>query len=239
MALASLIPALSAPVPTPGGAVDFSIQGLVLTADPVVKAILVILVFFSIWCWAVIIEKLIELASANAAVRKLENTLAAGGVDALLHYEDAHPVAQVVTAGSEEWRAGPGERGNEALGEARERIEYVMRLKLAEEVRRLKRRLPFLATVGSAAPFIGLFGTVWGIMNTFIGIGATHDTSLSTVAPGIAEALIATAIGLVAAIPAVMAYNKFATDIGQYSGRVGTTIGLYAGQLAKRLAPGG
>ncbi|TAM11974.1 MAG: hypothetical protein EPN72_08430 [Nevskiaceae bacterium] len=233
------MPALSAPLPAAGHAVDFSIQGLVMTADPVVKVILLILVFFSIWCWAVIIEKLIEISAANAAARKLEKALATGGVEALMHYEDSHPVAQVVSAGSEEWRAGPGERDNEGLGEARERIEYVMRLKLSTEVRRLKRRLPFLATVGSAAPFIGLFGTVWGIMNTFIGIGATHDTSLSTVAPGIAEALIATAIGLVAAIPAVMAYNKFATDIGQYSGRVGTAIGLYAGQLAKRLVPGG
>ena len=110
-------------------------------------------------------------------------------------------------------------------------------LDVSNETRRLNKRLPFLATVGSSAPFIGLFGTVWGIMNTFTGIAAAHDTSLATVAPGIAEALIATGIGLAAAIPSIMAYNGLATNLSRYVGRLNTAIGIYSGRLSKRFAP--
>lgn len=237
MSLASLIPAIIAPLP-PDAPVDFSIQHLVMQSDSVVKVILAILVIFSFWCWAVVIEKMLEVSSAKKASKRLENALEQDNGDAMLNYSDDHPVAEVIAAGNREWQAGPGEDASESLSETRDRIERAMRLGLSVELRRLNTRVPFLATIGSAAPFIGLFGTVWGIMSTFIGIGATHDTSLSTVAPGIAEALIATAIGLVAAIPAVMAYNKFATEIGRYSGRVNTAIGIYAGRLAKRRRPG-
>ncbi|HEU0197907.1 MAG TPA: MotA/TolQ/ExbB proton channel family protein [Nevskiaceae bacterium] len=235
MSLASLIPAIAAPLPT--APVNLSIQHLVMQADPVVKIILAILVIFSFWCWAVVIEKMIEVTSANKAAQRLDEALQQGDVDHMLRYQDEHPVADIVAAGNEEWRAGPGENVHESLSDSRDRIERAMRLALSVELRRLNLRIPFLATIGSAAPFIGLFGTVWGIMNTFVGIGASHDTSLSTVGPGIAEALIATAIGLVAAIPAVMAYNKFATDIGRYSGRISTAIGIYAGRLSKRRLP--
>ena len=108
-----------------------------------------------------------------------------------------------------------------------------MRLALGAQLRQLELRLPFLATLGSAAPFIGLFGTVWGIMRSFNAIAAANNTSLAVVAPGIAEALFATAMGLAAAIPAVVAYNKFTVDIGRFAGRMNGLIGRTGGILAR------
>jgi biopolymer transport protein TolQ len=212
--------------------------GRIFQTDAVVSTILVLLAVFSFWCWTVMIEKFIEMRRAAKAIDRLENTIENGTLDDMINYSDSHSLSRVIEAGNREWRDGSGEHEHEGLHEVRDRVERAMRLELSNEMRRINKRLPFLATVGSAGPFIGLFGTVWGIMNTFTGIAANKDTSLATVAPGIAEALIATAIGLAAAIPAVMAYNKFATDLGRYSGRVGTAVGIYAGRLSKRFAPG-
>jgi TolQ protein len=216
---------------------DLSIQHLVSQADPVVKAILVLLVVFSVWCWSVMLEKLFQFLGALRAVERLEATLERGKLEDVINYSDAHPLTSVIAAGNAEWHEGSGEHEHESLHEVRERIEHAMRLQISVELRRISKRLPFLATVGSSAPFIGLFGTVWGIMNTFTGIAGAHDTSLATVAPGIAEALIATGIGLAAAIPSIMAYNSFATHLGRYSGRVNTAVGVYANRLSKRFAP--
>ncbi len=221
--------------------VDMSVShlvGRIFQTDAVVSTILVLLAVFSFWCWTVMIEKFIEMRRAAKAIDRLENTIENGTLDDMINYSDSHSLSRVIEAGNREWRDGSGEHEHEGLHEVRDRVERAMRLELSNEMRRINKRLPFLATVGSAGPFIGLFGTVWGIMNTFTGIAANKDTSLATVAPGIAEALIATAIGLAAAIPAVMAYNKFATDLGRYSGRVGTAVGIYAGRLSKRFAPG-
>ena len=124
----------------------------------------------------------------------------------------------------------------ETPGERRDRIERAMRLALNAELRRLEFRLPFLATLGSAAPFIGLFGTVWGIMRSFEGIAAANNTSLAVVAPGIAEALFATAMGLAAAIPAVVAYNKITVDLGRFAGRMQGLIGRSGSLLARTTA---
>ncbi len=217
--------------------VDLSILHLVSQADIVVKVVMALLVFFSVICWSVIVEKLFTFAGAASAVGRLERALETGSVDDMLRFTDQHPVTDIIAAGNAEWREGSGEHAHEALHEVRDRIEKAMRLALSNETRRINTRLPFLATVGSSAPFIGLFGTVWGIMQTFTGIGASHDTSLATVAPGIAEALIATAIGLFAAIPSIMFYNYFATSLSRYTGRLGTAIGKYAGRLSKRMPP--
>ncbi|MDB5970472.1 MAG: hypothetical protein JWQ90_2922 [Hydrocarboniphaga sp.] len=216
---------------------DLSIQHLIAQADAVVKAILVILVVFSVWCWSVMLEKLFQFVAALNAVTRLEKTLETGTLDDVINYSDRHPLTAVIRAGNAEWLEGSGDHDHESLHEVRERIEHAMRLQVSAEQRRISKRLPFLATVGSSAPFIGLFGTVWGIMNTFTGIAGAHDTSLATVAPGIAEALIATGIGLAAAIPSIMAYNSFATNLGRYSGRVNTAVGVYANRLSKRFAP--
>jgi biopolymer transport protein TolQ len=211
---------------------DLTLGQLVLHADPVVQIALALLVILSIWSWAIMVDKFIEITRARRAVRKLEGEVRDGQAPEKIAADDKHPCADVVRAGVAEWRAPPPVK--ESLGEERERVERSMRNELAYEVRRMEKRLPFLATVGSAAPFIGLFGTVWGIMNSFTAIAQSHDTSLAVVAPGIAQALIGTAFGLAAAIPAVMAYNKFATEIGRYTGRLQTLISTVGGQLVKQ-----
>lgn len=211
---------------------DLTLGQLVLHADPVVQIALALLVILSVWSWAIMVDKFIEITRARRAIRKLEAEVRDGQVPEKVAADDKHPCADVVRAGVAEWRAPPPVK--ESLGEERERVERSMRNELAYEVRRMEKRLPFLATVGSAAPFIGLFGTVWGIMNSFTAIAQAHDTSLAVVAPGIAQALIGTAFGLAAAIPAVMAYNKFATEIGRYVGRMQTLISTVGGQLVKQ-----
>jgi biopolymer transport protein TolQ len=218
---------------------NFLLKDLLLSADPVVKTAIAVLVFFSVWCWAIIVDKALELIKARRTVARIERDLSNGGDLALNGSNLQHPVAAVLEAGSREWRDGqPNDGERESRAEKRERIERAMRAALSGELRRLQKRLPFLATVSSAAPFIGLFGTVWGIMNSFTSIARSHNTSLAVVAPGIAEALLATAIGLVAAIPAVMAYNKFATEFSAYAGRLQAIIGAYGARLT-RIKPGG
>jgi biopolymer transport protein ExbB/TolQ len=140
------------------------------------------------------------------------------------------PAGHILAAGFGAWR---DQDPTESRAERRERIERAMRTALSVEIRRLQPGLPFLATTGSAAPFVGLFGTVWGIMNSFSAIAESQDTSLSVVAPGIAEALFATAIGLVAAIPAVIAYNKLTTDLGRLQQSFATGIALLGDRLAR------
>ncbi len=218
-------------------AASLSVVSLFMHADIVVKGVLLLLLAGSVWSWAVIIEKLWRLAAASGAVAAHEAQVAAahtapdllassgrrGGVDA---------AGAVLSAGLAE-SADTAWPAPESLIERRERIERAMRLSLGAELRRLEARLPFLATLGSAAPFIGLFGTVWGIMRSFTGIAAANNTSLAVVAPGIAEALFATAMGLAAAIPAVVAYNKITVDLGRFAGRMNGLIGRSSAILAR------
>jgi biopolymer transport protein TolQ len=217
-------------------AASLSIVKLFLNADPVVKGVLLLLLFASVWSWAVIIDKLWCLAAASRSARSHEaraaaarsaHELAATGPAAT-----GDPAGLVISAGLAEMTVEPRPQ-SETPGERRDRIERAMRLTLNAELRRLETRLPFLATLGSAAPFIGLFGTVWGIMRSFEGIAAANNTSLAVVAPGIAEALFATAMGLAAAIPAVVAYNKITVDLGRFAGRMQGLIGRSGGLLAR------
>ena len=206
---------------------DLSIWALALEADIVVKIVMLMLIAASIWCWAIIFEKAIRVRRLNSRARNFEERFWSGG-----SLEDLYdgigddpddPMASVFGSAMREWRMS-SERGLAKPSELRaglqERVERVMQIATARELGRLERHMTFLASVGSTAPFIGLFGTVWGIMNSFQSIAATANTSLAVVAPGIAEALFATALGLFAAIPATAAYNKFSTDLSKYAGRV-------------------
>ncbi len=204
---------------------DFSIYGMVMQADPIVKTVMALLVLASIACWAIILEKSIRLARLGRDLKRLERTVG----NETTADAPRGLVRTLLTAAHHE--AEEGNR-NEPRSELRARLERAMRLSLKAELQRLEVGLPFLATVGSAAPFIGLFGTVWGIMNSFTSIAQQKDTSLAVVAPGIAEALFATALGLAAAIPAVMAYNMISVSLGRGSNRGNTTIT----ELAKRLS---
>lgn len=214
---------------------SLSIVTLFMNADPVVKGVMILLLAASIWSWGVIVDKLFNLGAASRVARGYEERAAAardaGDLYAAGDAGAAHPVKTVLAAGFDECAQDADDA--ESTGERRDRIERAMRLALNGELRRLEQRLPFLATLGSAAPFIGLFGTVWGIMHSFASIAAANNTSLAVVAPGIAEALFATAMGLAAAIPAVVAYNKFTVEIGRFAGRMQGLIGRSGALLCR------
>lgn len=207
---------------------DLSFTALVLNADPIVQTVMAILVLSSITCWAIVVEKLISFDRIRRAARAFESAVKA---DVLLAKQGDGIQGAILVAAAREKRDGidPGE----SRYEYRVRLEMVMRQAMAHQLRQLEPGLPFLATVGSAAPFVGLFGTVWGIMNSFTAIAGSNDTSLAVVAPGIAEALFATALGLVAAIPAVVLYNKFSTDLGRLAQRFNAAINEAARQFSR------
>jgi biopolymer transport protein TolQ len=204
---------------------DLSILGLFLQADIVVKVVMIALLLASIWVWAIVFEKTTSLRRAEKSANGFEERFWSGGsLDELYEEEGAkpdHPIAAVFGAAMTEWRRSLRVAGAD-IGHtaARERVERAMSVTIQREMERMEKWMIFLASVGSTAPFIGLFGTVWGIMHSFSAIAAMHNTNLAVVAPGIAEALFATAIGLVAAIPAVLAYNKISTDLGRFAGRL-------------------
>jgi biopolymer transport protein ExbB/TolQ len=204
----------------PNSVHELSIAALVWQADPVVRGVMLVLFAASIVSWAIILDRTLRIAGLARAVRVVQRH--AGPLDGFVP-GSARLLVRLMEAGRLEWRDGP--IADESAAERRERIERAMRATAAAELRRMEPGLPFLATVASAAPFIGLLGTVWGIMNSFTSIAQARDTSLAVVAPGIAEALFATALGLVAAIPAVVGYNKLATALSRASQRLEAAIG--------------
>ena len=205
---------------------DLSVWGLFLQADVVVKLVMIILVLASFWCWAIIFEKIMRMRRLRVQAEEFEESFWSGGsLENLYDRIDnrpKEPMASVFTAAMREWRRSAAKGLSETSQKASlaQRIDRVMHVTMGREIEGLERNMTFLATVGSTAPFVGLFGTVWGIMNSFQAIAQSKDTSLAVVAPGIAEALFATALGLVAAIPAVVAYNKISTDLGRYAARL-------------------
>ena len=212
---------------------DFSIIGLISHADPIVQAIMLLLAVCSVLCWALIFEKAIRLMILKRQVRQLARQAAAGR---LSPDRGRGIVGAVQAAAQNEWADGIA-RG-ESRNELRARVERSMRAALKSEMRRIETGLSFLATVGSASPFIGLLGTVWGIMNSFTAIAQAKDTSLAVVAPGIAEALFATALGLAAAIPAVVAYNQITVSLGRSGEKAGTSIATLARAIARAQSDG-
>jgi len=204
---------------------DLSLVTLFLQADIVVKLVMVLLLLASIWVWAVVFEKITTLRRVNRQAAAFEDRFWSGGSLEDLYDQEgvrpAHPMAAVFGAAMGEWRRSSRVAGADmARGSVRDRIDRAMNVTVNREMERLERWMVFLASVGSIAPFVGLFGTVWGIMHSFSAIAAMHNTNLSVVAPGIAEALFATAIGLVAAIPAVLAYNQISTSLARFASRL-------------------
>lgn len=196
---------------------------LFLMASPMVQFVMGGLVLASIWSWAIIVEKLFAFRRARIEADRFEQTFWSGqSLDELygaLSRGHTITMAALFVAAMREWKRSV--EGNiRALGGIQLRVEKVMDVTISREMERLDRRLLFLATVGSTAPFVGLFGTVWGIMTAFQAIAVSKNTNLAVVAPGIAEALFATALGLMAAIPAVVFYNKFQADSAQISQRL-------------------
>ena len=214
---------------------DLSLVGLLIHAEPLVLLIMLILIAMSVTCWAIIIDKFLSLRSVNEKTNQFESEF--WSAEALDKYYDKvkkrkskHPIAMMFSAAMDEWfrsksqeRLVPGSgsrSGGDLTISVKERIIQQMALTRNREMERLERGLGFLATAGSASPFIGLLGTCIGIINAFRNIAGSQNTSLAVVAPGIAEALFATAIGLFVAIPAVMAFNKFNSELNRLAGKL-------------------
>ncbi|MCP5381285.1 MAG: protein TolQ [Kordiimonadaceae bacterium] len=207
-----------------GTSPDFSFFGMFWQANFTVQVVMLILLAASVWCWAIIYDKYRRLRKVHECADEFEGEFWSGNsledlYERTRHAAD-HPLAMLFVAAMREWqRSSIASTGRIAMG-AQERIYRVMQVTVSREMERLEHYLSVLATVGSTAPFVGLFGTVWGIMNSFQSIASSNNSSLAVVAPGIAEALAATAMGLVAAIPAVVAYNVLSADLGRYSNRL-------------------
>ncbi len=204
---------------------DFSLWGMFAQADWIVQLVMLALLGSSLWCWAIIFDKTKRIRRVVAQADKFDMEFWSGNsledLYGRVKKNPDHPMAALFVAAMREWQRSVTGRGTGKLGMGlQDRIYRVMRVTVSREMERLESYLSFLATVGSTAPFVGLFGTVWGIMNAFEQIALTHNSSLAVVAPGIAEALFATAMGLVAAVPAVVAYNKISNDLGRYANRL-------------------
>src|SRR5579885_579787 len=232
---------LAGSMPVPPGQ-ELSIIGLFLQADSIVKAVMCLLLLASFWTWAIIFDKSLRLRRLQSQAKQFEEAFWSGGsLEVLFDRLEAKapdPMSAIFVAAMREWRrsAAKGLVQTEHMRTSlQERIERVMNITLGREVDQLERHMNFLASVGSSAPFVGLFGTVWGIMNSFASIAASKNTTLAVVAPGIAEALYATALGLVAAIPAVLAYNKLSGDIGRFGNRLEAFAGEFGAILSRQL----
>ncbi|PTS90974.1 MULTISPECIES: protein TolQ [unclassified Caulobacter] len=222
--------------------VSFSFLSLFLQADWVVKAVMIGLILASLGSWAVILDKLFRFGALNRAAEKFESQVGSGrsleDVAGEAGSNPRHPLPRMLQAALREWREakarGPINESQAAF--LVQRIDRILDTMIARETTKVEEGLGSLAIVATASPFIGLFGTVWGIMHAFQNIAIQKNTSLAVVAPSIAEALFATAIGLVAAIPAYIAYNKFSTDAGKYAGRLEGFADDLSTAIQRRLA---
>ncbi|HTO39633.1 MAG TPA: protein TolQ [Rhizomicrobium sp.] len=243
---------LDAPSAAPAGAVDasalsstgigdMSMASLFWRADPVVKAVFILLIAASLWSWTIIISKWLMLRKLHGKGDGFEKTFWSGlSLDDLYQQFSQradHPLASVFISALREWRRAfeGGPPRESLLPSIKDRIDKAMNVTILREMDGMERQLGFLATVGSVSPFIGLFGTVWGIMNSFAAIAARHDTTLAVVAPGIAEALFATAMGLLAAIPAVIFYNRFVNEMARYNNRLTGFSDEFSAILSRQL----
>lgn len=220
---------------------DFSMFALFMQADWVVKSVMIGLVIASVWVWAIVANRLSAYARAKNEMAVFDKAFASGRPLAELRadYAGAKPsgLSAVFLAAMDEWDKSHAAHAATSVG-LQSRLEIALDLAVSEQSADLEKRLGFLATIGSAGPFVGLFGTVWGIMNAFTAIASAENTSLAVVAPGIAEALLATALGLLAAIPAVIAYNKLSADAGKLIARIDGFANRLVALLSRQLDAG-
>jgi len=217
---------------------DLSIFGLFWSAHYIVKAVMIGLLIASIWVWAIVVDKVLLFGRTRRAMNRFEQAFWSGqSLEELYRSLSARPtqaMSALFVAAMREWKRSFEGQAKSFAG-LQMRIEKVMDVTIAREIERLERNLLVLATVGSAGPFIGLFGTVWGIMTSFQSIAASKNTSLAVVAPGIAEALFATAIGLIAAIPATIFYNKFISEVNKQAQRLEGFADEFAAILSRQI----
>src|SRR5665213_1040747 len=240
-AMAAPVNVDTAPSEVMSGLQNMSVVALFEHAGLLVRGVMILLLIASLWSWSIIFNKWFVFGNLRRRAAKFEKVFWSGlSLDELYQQFAAkadHPMAAVFVAALREWRRafeGAGPRESQLAG-IKDRIDKAMSVTILRETDGLEKNLGFLATVGSVAPFIGLFGTVWGIMNSFGAIAARHDTTLAVVAPGIAEALFATAMGLFAAVPAVIFYNRFINEIGRYANRLDAFAEEFSSILSRQL----
>ena len=216
------------------GAYDLSIFSLFFRADPIVKLVIFGLFIASIWSWAIIINKIKMIRKMNNVTKKFEDLFwSSSSLEDLYTNTESkndNPMIAIFNKSMIEWLKL---RNSKIKDRIENRLNNVLVSSINNEITKLEKNMIFLASLGSSAPFVGLFGTVWGIMNSFQAIGITKNTSLAVVAPGIAEALFATALGLIAAIPAVIAYNKLSSVFDNYSIRLETFAQEFVNRVTK------
>jgi biopolymer transport protein TolQ len=219
---------------------DFSLLALFMRADPLVKGVMIMLALASVWSWAVVVDKWFTVSGVRARAKRLEQAFWSGqpleDMDGRVGERPAEAMARVFAAGQREWRdSRRGQPGDDQNRQIIERASLSMDAAVNRETQRLESGLPTLAIIASSTPFIGLLGTVIGIMNSFRDIAAKGETNLTVVAPGIAEALMATGLGLGAAIPALIFYNKFSSDVSGLAERMSTFAQEVSVRLSRRL----
>jgi biopolymer transport protein TolQ len=218
---------------------QFGLFNLFLIASPVVKFVMIGLVVASILCWGIVFEKWLAVRKMKASMDKFEQLFWSGqsleDLYLTLGPRSNKGMAALFMSAMREWKRSQDSAMRAGFAGVQMRINKVMDVQLQKEMAKLEQRLLVLATVGSTAPFIGLFGTVWGIMNSFRAIGVSKNTNLAVVAPGLAEALFATALGLLAAIPAVMFYNKYSSDIGKIAARLENFADEFGSIISRQL----
>jgi biopolymer transport protein TolQ len=219
---------------------DLSLLGLFCQASFTVKLVILLLIGCSFWSWSIIFAKFSFIKGLKVRADRFEESFwSTGSMDMLydgVNHKEDDPFVAVFVAGMKELRRTKA-KVKSAIGgiSLRDRVDRMMRVTVGREMNHLERHLGFLATVGATAPFVGLFGTVWGIMNSFESIGFSQNTSLTAVAPGIAEALFATALGLVVTIPAVIGYNKISSEINRYQNRLEAFIDEFAAIVSRQI----
>ncbi len=206
---------------------SLSMYGMFMDSDLFMKVLILGLLFTSVWCWAIIFDKVATFKKIRAGMKAFEEKFWAGGSLETLFTAYAKspkdPLSVIFVSAIQEWRRSMGERKKARSAiKVSERIDKVMQIAIDKQVDKMETRMTFLASTGSVAPLLGLFGTVWGIMDSFNAIGVTQSTNIAAVAPGVAEALFTTAVGLIAAIPAMLAYNKLTNDIDRMAQRMET-----------------
>jgi biopolymer transport protein TolQ len=214
-------------------------------ADFIVMVVMLLLIAASVWTWTIVINKVRKIRALQQQAEAFEEAFWSGGsLDQLyerVNTRVADPMTAVFSAAMREWRRSVSKGGavsSDLKATLHQRIERIMQVTIGREMEAIERQMGFLASVGSTAPFVGLFGTVWGIMNSFHAIAQSQNTSLAVVAPGIAEALFVTALGLVAAIPAMISYNKISADLDRYGNRLDTFASEFGSIISRQLEEG-
>jgi biopolymer transport protein TolQ len=225
------------------GGYTFSILSLFTEADLITKLVSILLVIASIWSWAIVIEKLFVIKKIKNLTDKFENKFWSGGsLDDLFEAvknKAVDPMSKIFVSAMREWRRSSPILNKKVtksqISNINQRMDKVMEIALDREMEKLENRMNFLASTGSVAPLVGLFGTVWGIMNSFSAIGESQSTSLGVIAPGISVALATTALGLIAAIPAVIFYNKITSKLLNYQSRLENFSGEFSAIISRQI----